>query len=50
MRNSSKSIVIQQPTNKKYLVEKTVIEMKDQNDNNQTEGKFIIKLFFLIYF
>lgn len=38
MKNSSKTIVIQQPTNKKYLVtNKTVLEMKDQNDN-RTEG------------
>lgn len=37
MKQSTRQIVIQQPTNKKYLVEKTtVLEMKDQNDN-QTE-------------
>lgn len=36
MKTTSKKLVIHQP-NKKYLLEKSVLEMKDQNDN-QTEG------------
>lgn len=37
MKNTSKKLVIHQPTNKKYLLEKTVLEMKDQNDNQTND-------------